>query len=686
MFFCGNASATGNTFGTAQSGTFTGSEVFAGVRWTVASGGVVTTSYRNGNNWTNLPAGTFAGSTQYTVTVVSNNSASTVNYGSGQSVNSNTFDLWVNGVLVGDNLSKAQLAANTNILAFRFYGENSPSNLSNIFLDNIKWWNSCVAPSISIYGSSAPATNTYTDLNVYSDVALSNPISVLGSVEIPNTNTLTTNSNLILASNANTTGSLGNIAGTIIGNLTVQRFIPSKTTRKWNFLASPVAATVRDSWQQQTFITGIGTGGTPCGTGTGNGGVNDRYNSNGFDATVANAGTVFTYNGVAPVNGSRWEPITSTGFNLVPGRGYRINIRGSRGASDANCTNLINSGTPNTPDAVTLAATGPVTAGVNAGTVTVTLDGGNNDFTLLGNPYPSTIDFDLFRTTNSAAIFDGFWLYSPQVANSNYTTVNGSTVTNAPSGETATTLKKLASGQAFFVQNIGANNQTVSFQESHKVAGTSGNFRTTQTGNYDWASSMLRLGLQNSSQQLLDELVVRFGADANISNSNLTTLDAVNISDFSTAIATLKNNRRIAIQTRTLPFVADTVPLEIRAATAGNYQLVASDFVNFTAAESIVLVDTYTQTSTNLKANNSYSFTVTTDPATVGTQRFYLVFRGAATLPVNFTNIFAKYQQANTVQVKWQVASETNIEKYKVEFSTNGTQFSTAAEVIASGN
>jgi endonuclease I len=137
-FFAGN----GTSFGSGQTTGFTGAEVFAGLRFVFGASNAITTSYRAAGSWvaTGITGTPIAQNVAYTIDVVGNNSASTVTYGS-SSVAANTFDLYINGVLVGDDLPKAQLAATTNINAFRFYGENSAANVATIALDNIVWHN-----------------------------------------------------------------------------------------------------------------------------------------------------------------------------------------------------------------------------------------------------------------------------------------------------------------------------------------------------------------------------------------------------------------------------------------------------------------------------------------------------------------------------------------------------------------
>ena len=137
-FFAGN----GPSFGSAQSSGFTGAEVFAGLRFVFGASNAITTSYRSGSAWstTGITGAPIAQNVVYTIAVVGNNSASAVTYGS-NSVAANTFDLYVNGVLVGDDLPKALLAASANINAFRFYGESSTGNVATIALDNVVWFN-----------------------------------------------------------------------------------------------------------------------------------------------------------------------------------------------------------------------------------------------------------------------------------------------------------------------------------------------------------------------------------------------------------------------------------------------------------------------------------------------------------------------------------------------------------------
>jgi hypothetical protein len=136
-FFAGN----GTSFGTAQTTAFTGSDIFTGIQFVFGVSNAITANNRNGAAWTQISGTPFAQNVGYTMAVVGNNSTNTVTYGN-NSVAANSYDLFVNGNLVGDDLAKAQLTAAASINAFRFYGQSSTSNVATIAIDNIVWYNS----------------------------------------------------------------------------------------------------------------------------------------------------------------------------------------------------------------------------------------------------------------------------------------------------------------------------------------------------------------------------------------------------------------------------------------------------------------------------------------------------------------------------------------------------------------
>lgn len=174
-FFSGN----GASF--SGSGGFTGIESFTGLRWVLGASSVITTSYRNAGAWTTIDATTFAQATVYNVEIYCNNTTSSQTYDKDgpQTVAANTWDLWLNGTNVFNDMSKALLADDTNIDSWMFYGASSTGNVANIFLDDFEYSNvlptSAVVPDSSLIVSGASGNPNIPCINHQaSDITSSN--------------------------------------------------------------------------------------------------------------------------------------------------------------------------------------------------------------------------------------------------------------------------------------------------------------------------------------------------------------------------------------------------------------------------------------------------------------------------------------------------------------------------------
>ena len=526
--------------------------------------------------------------------------------------------------------------------------------------------------------TTAGTTNLLKDLTLSGNATttLGNALVITGGatpgiITLDGSTTLASAGNLTLQSDASGTARVATSTGSISGNVTVQRYIPAKASRKWIFLASPVTQPagqfIRNAWQQQVFITGAGTGGSTCGTTAGNGTIStDKYNSNGFDVSPLSSPSLFTY-AAAPVNGSRWTSITNTNATaLQHGTGYRINIRGARGGSDANCGNQLNSATPSAPAAVTLSVTGTITTG----DVTLSLNNfSTHRYTLLGNPYPSPIDFSSFRTSNSTRITDKFWSYSPTLSANTYSHYNAGSMTNKAAGWDDASSVRIASGQAFFVE--GESGQTsVTFSESHKSGSTIPNtnyFRTAP----DWKEKIM-IGLRDNDGNHIDETLVRF-ADGYGDARTINKYDGVSFNT-GTFIAGRKLTEKLAIQTRPLHFETDTVKLTMAATAVGNYSLRFSEHASLCDSLAVFLHDKFTATRVRIDTDSTYPFQITADAASQGDDRFELILRRTGRNTLKFLTLDAKRNKQD-VLVDWKVADEDQVKAYRIQRSTNGKDF-----------
>lgn len=162
----------------SDAGDFAGAQVFTGLRFSFTATGTVNLTYRAGGSFVNtgLTTSSFNQATVLNIEIVGNNKTSgTINYlynGNAQSVAVQKFDLYVNGVLIGNDLAEALLPANTNVLSSTFIGLSSTANTANIFADDVVVYNavpSCIGttqtPTVSIAASPSGPICTGTPVN-----------------------------------------------------------------------------------------------------------------------------------------------------------------------------------------------------------------------------------------------------------------------------------------------------------------------------------------------------------------------------------------------------------------------------------------------------------------------------------------------------------------------------------------
>lgn len=446
-----------------------------------------------------------------------------------------------------------------------------------------------------------------------------------------NNSTLATGGTLLLKSSAAGTGRIADITNngtntgnSITGTVTVERYIPAKASRTWSLVASPFTQAISSAWQQQVHITGAGTGGTVCPSLT--------AHTNGFDATLSNAASMFIYDGSKAVN-TRWTSVTgTTGVNLTAGTGYRMNIRGARSIG---CPLLDGSAVPVT--AATLSSTGSLSvANKNYGSFAVTLANNgdatvaNDNYLLTGNPYPSQVSFSALQAANSTAINNTYAIYAPGNTVGNYAIWNGATFTGGNNGLNDATGDIIANGQAFFVQGaVAGAGITLNWAETMKTATVNnGYFRQLNP-------NRLRIGYMLANGSRADEIMVQFAANA--TSDRMNSEDIVSLNAGTQYLKSLKAGNGLAFNTRNSHFTNDTVHLNLVSSTSGNFKLSFYDFDQFVNANNakIYLVDSYMGTTQLMNDTKEYAFTVNmADAASQGTGRFAVVFSKPAPIAV----------------------------------------------------
>ena len=440
------------------------------------------------------------------------------------------------------------------------------------------------------------------------EVAKGAKLNVLPTSILVIDNDILNNGSLVFQSDETGSAQLdqfGETGGQIIGDVTVERFIPKRSDdgRAFRFLSSPLGGVdIADSWQQSTHITGSTDG------------------SNGFDETASGAPSMFFFDHSLEVQtgtnvSAAWTPIASTMQDIVAGRPYRLFVRGDRSVD------LTNNSAP--ANDVTLTATGQL----QVGDYSVVTSNFPSNFTFLGNPYQSVINLaflDYGADVNSN--FAYYW--DPSLHE------NGGFISIAlPSGNlepvpnpgSSNADNFLRPGQAVFVRNNDSgSNFGIEITEAAKQ--TSGS-QTQVFSETSLAFLNMRLYTTekfNSNETEEDAVGLRFTEEG---NNDIDTFDAVKIGNPGINVATVNGNTPLAIETRALPENGEQIQLFINNLSTDNYTF-RFHMENMPENTKAFLVDTYTETQFEIEEGiNSYDVEVDTSvSASVSPLRFNLIF------------------------------------------------------------
>lgn len=254
----------------------------------------------------------------------------------------------------------------------------------------------------------------------------------------------------------------------------------------------------------------------------------------------------------------------------------------------------------------TLVFEGTFTGVLNNGNVQVALSDLGNKFNLVGNPYASILDAELFLDANTSNIESTlyFWRKKNAASGSAYATyTDGGGTTTEPGIPTPN--GKIQVGQGFFVQAKSTATVPDFFTNAmREVAPSSTQFYKTQK---TVAKDRLWLNLTTATG-VFSQALVAYISDA---KSGLDSYDGKYINDSPIALTSAINNEEYTIQARPAFDATDVVALNFKTDVAGDYTI-AIDHVDglFAAGQDIYLVDSKTGTETNLKTS-AYTFTTT---------------------------------------------------------------------------
>ncbi len=403
--------------------------------------------------------------------------------------------------------------------------------------------------------------------------------TMVGPVTVNSGCTFNTGGKLILYNGATAQARIANSAGTITGNVTVQRYIPGGR-RAFRFLGHPFSSALSMS-DLTDDIDITGSGGSPFTT-TGS----NNPSAFKFDVTTGDNTTTG--------NNPGWTAYTASS-SWATSEAMRVLVRGAKGEG-------LTSGAY-TPSAVTLDMTGAVRQGTQ--TISLTKGSGTN-FVLVGNPFPSQVNMDAVSGTNLGS---SFYIWDAnQGTRGAYTSYTfGSSSYNLPIC-------------GAFVTTLSANGSVV-FEEADKTSGTSGApFKTTGIAN------QVELKLEDSTT-FWDRLLLNFDDNA---MATVDYPDAAKLYNPDMTFYTLsKDDSMLSIDTR--PYVAsEVIKLGLYAGLKKNFKFTAPN-VNMPVGTKLYFTDKLLSKTIEVTPAFEYWFTVDTSNASWGNNRFELNTQGVPT-------------------------------------------------------
>lgn len=416
----------------------------------------------------------------------------------------------------------------------------------------------------SAFSGNAIANLTINNTN---GVTLNGTLYIYGILKAAS-GTFQTNGNLTLLSTPAQSALIdGSGTGSVIGSVTMQRYLPSSFGYK--YFSSPFTNATVGQYAQEINLS-------------------------------ASFATIYYYN--ENVASTGWKAYTATTGALVPGKGYALNFGTSTSAITASVTGIVNNGT-----------IGPFTLYNNNQPYT-------KGFNLVGNPYPSPIDWNASGWTktnidNALYFFDAGTTDQYQGTYSTY--ING-----VSSNGVANNI--IPSQQGFFVHvKDGSYPVTGTLTFTNAVrANTLNPYFHKNTLAED--QSLIRLSANSEVNAVPDYMVVYFNDMA--SGEFNSDMDALKLRNTEVTVPDLfvlsEDGRELSIKSIAQPGDTYVINLGFASKINGSVTIKAKDLLNIPSGFNVYLKDSYNGYIQDLSESPDYSFTSNSQTVT---DRFKLI-------------------------------------------------------------
>ncbi len=487
--------------------------------------------------------------------------------------------------------------------------------------------------------------------------------------------TFNTSDLLTLKSDSSGTAGIAKSAGTIIGKVTIEKWIHSR--RAWRLIGAPVsgtdAQTINAAWQEGATsssanpVPGFGThitGGTQA---------------NGFDISPTNNASIKYLS-----KAGQWTGLANTNKTLVTQYpAYMLFVRGNRSYNISGTTKYT------TPMTTVLRIKGNVYQGTMAAKA-VSASG----YTMVVNPYASPINFSKVISASSN-VKKRIRVWDPTLAGENgvggWVIVDGTTGTYRSTPPSTYVSTVLQAGQGFIIESAnGKTNGSLALNEDDKdfTVNTISSDRVVGSTTDTSLEVNLKLFNTDSTASIADGILYNFSTG---NNDSADVNDALKLYNNGENIVAKNGSQDLAIDSRTAPKEGDSLALNLYNMKAASYQI---EFVpSLLTNKTFALYDKYLNTLTAISSVDTTRITfsiLSSVNASKATDRFTIVTqksKAAISLPAaqSFTFIKVKAEAKNkAINVGWNVENESAVLYYTVEKSTDGVRFTEAGNVVAS--
>ena len=409
------------------------------------------------------------------------------------------------------------------------------------------------------FGTAAMRNLTIDRTGAGATTTLTTALKVYGRIVLNNGN-IASAGFLTLGSSANATACVpGNNTGSISGNVTVERYLPGTSNSTFHYISCPAnatSATVSSQFSDDFPIAGT---------------YPYTYSSYPYDPQPAVFPTVWTYNEALGTNTNTpgWVSASQAPINSSDLQGFAANTYYSW--------------------PITIDATGTLREGNFSSALTNSVNG----FSLIGNPYPSPISWNLlFNLSGQASLTNAYYAWNAAVGN--YGTWNGTIGTN-------NVTDTIYMGQAFFVKATAAGNLLMN--NTIRRTSTAGTFfRNPVTPENLAKISISGMGLNDQ----LAVYSIAEGSDAYNVSKDVDRMVA-NPGDVQPEFFVTFDSRKLTIKEFQTLTSNKEVALGLVIKQSGMYTIRVDEFSNVTTAENSFLIDMLTNTRISLAGGNAIS-------------------------------------------------------------------------------